>query len=603
MGLTVAQSSPKTELSPLADEMRESTAVITRRLSSGEKVVQGAVRTFSVDEGYDRIPTSDDGPQISLTSPRGHPYRGRYRFPVMIVLGVFFMSFAFIFLIHKEETANSEFDIKSCSDSDAIKSLKPSSTLEGMKNGAVAADHPVCSELGISILQKHDGNAVDAAVATALCLGVANPASSGLGGGAFILIHSDRANFEAKRSDSFPVFHDATTAAAKLAGADGKITEVIDCRETAPSGASIDMFTDKGKYASVNGGLAIAIPGELRGLELAHARHGKLPWATVVEPVIRLARDGVPISKHLANDIKNTAEKKTALFGEMRKLRHYLTMDDNWGHYLKEGDLLKNPKLADTLQSIAENGSKAFYEGELAQSLIEEVTTAGGILSMGDLKNYVPTLRDPLSADVNGFTLVGVGPPSSGGAAIIGAARFLSGYKTPLASAADTLSVHRMVEALRHAFAIRMSLSDPAFNTNVTSSAVHDLVSGSYMESLRKLSRDDVTLPLSMYGGQTWAQLKDHEGSAEALDRKEGDRRRLRRGIEWSRQARKLVRTFGYLEDSGTSHLSVMDKDGNAVAITTSINTIFGSCVFSETTGVLLGNTMDGEFASRYLFF
>lgn len=143
---------------------------------------------------------------------------------------------------------------------------------------------------------------------------------------------------------------------------------------------------------------------------------------------------------------------------------------------------------------------------------------------------------------------------------------------------------------MRHAYAIRMSLSDPSFS-NTTGDAVKDLISGPYMENLRKISLDDDTLPLSMYGGTRWAQLQDKDGQKEAKDAHEGDRRRLRRSN------RRLARTFGYLEDFGTSHLSVVDSDGNAVAITTSVNQIFGSAVFSEKTGVVLGDTMD-DFAN-----
>jgi gamma-glutamyltranspeptidase len=437
------------------------------------------------------------------------------------------------------------------------------------------------------------GNAVDAAVATALCLGVANPASSGLGGGAFILVHSDRANHEAKsQTRDSPKFHDARDPNLPVVGKD-KITEVIDCRETAPKAATQDMFSSKPVAASSFGGLAVAVPGELRGLELAHARHGKLPWADVVKPAEKLAREGIPISQHLARDIKSAATEKTKQHGEFPGLRSYLTKNDNWDSYPQEGELLKNPKLAETLQLVSEVGSKGFYEGELAKSLVKEVEAEGGILSVDDMVKYLPTLRSPVSGVASGFTLVGVPPPSSGGATVIGAARFLSGFESPLASSADTLAVHRMVEALRHAFAIRMSLSDPDFFTNMTIGAVQDLISGPYMESLRKMTLENNTLPLAMYGGKKWAQLHNSDGKANITDAHEGDRR-LRKSVQ-SSWSRRLARPFGYLEDSGTSHLSVVDKDGNAVAITSSVNQIFGSYVFSESTGVLLGNTMDGE--------
>jgi gamma-glutamyltranspeptidase len=470
-----------------------------------------------------------------------------------------------------------------------ILALRDGSAIDGLHYGAVAADHEACSKLGTSILVK-GGNAVDAAVATTLCLGVANPASSGLGGGAFILIHSDRAHhearyelskspkFEDKRDPNFPVDKD-------------KMTEVIDCRETAPSAASQDMFLSKSREASAIGGLSVAVPGELRGLELAHARHGSLPWSEVIEPIIHMATNGVPVSAHLATDIKNmaTLAKKT---GENPALRSLLTKHDRWDSALREGDLLLNYKLADTLSLVAQHGSKAFYEGDLAERLAKEVQSEGGVLTAEDMMNYVPVLRSPVYGVASGYTIVGVPPPSSGGATIIGALRFLSGYKLPMAGTADTLSVHRTVEAMRHAFAIRMSLSDPAYYTNKTAQAVPDLTAGPYMENLRKSTLDNTTLRLSQYGGAKWAQLKDHEGDGDIADAHEGDRR-LRK---LSAERRKLARTFGYLNDFGTTHLSIVDKDGNSVAITSSVNQIFGSHIFSRSTGVVIGDTMDGKF-------
>jgi gamma-glutamyltranspeptidase len=255
---------------------------------------------------------------------------------------------------------------------------------------------------------------------------------------------------------------------------------------------------------------------------------------------------------------------------------------------LKENDILRQPKLGETLLAIMEQGADAMYKGPRGQQIANDVQEAGGILTTDDLEGYRATLRSPLIAhDVSGFTLVGVPPPSSGGGTVIGAARFLSGYATPFVSFADTLSKHRMVEALRHAFAIRMSLSDPAFQTNVTMDATNDLVHGPYMEKLRKISHDNDTLQLSMYGGPKWAQLNDSDDKGIGTDAHEGDRRRsLRQDLS----DRKLARRFGYLDDHGTSHLTVIDKDRNAVSITSSINTIFGSGVLSESTGIFLNS-------------
>jgi gamma-glutamyltranspeptidase len=471
---------------------------------------------------------------------------------------------------------------------DEIFKLKEYSAIDNLQNGAVASDHEVCSRVGVDLLRK-GGNAVDAAVATTLCLGVANPASSGLGGGAFILIHSSRSHHEARydpRRES-PGFDDKRDHIAP--SGDGMVTEVIDCRETAPAAATQDMYAGKPRYASAVGGLAVAVPGELRGLELAHARHGSMSWADVVEPALQLARDGVPVSAHLAGDIQGMKDSSKS-YGDLAAIRRFLTKHDDWDSGFEEGELLRNPQLAETLSRISIHGSKAFYEGDLADIMAKDVQAEGGILTAEDLRNYVPVLRSPVFGTASGYTLVGVPPPSSGGAAVIGAARFLSGYSLPLASSADALAVHRTAEAMRHVFAIRMSLSDPAFFVNKTAHAVQDLTSSSYMESLRNITKDDSTLPLSQYGGTKWAQLNDDAGAKEVDDAHEGDRRNLRQP---NSVYRTLARRFGYLNDFGTTHLSVVDKDGNAVAITSSVNNIFGSHVFSEATGVLLGNTMD----------
>ena len=500
------------------------------------------------------------------------------------------------------------------------------SLIDRLPNGAVATDHPVCSQVGVGILQEKGGNAVDAAVATVLCLGIANPASSGLGGGGFMLVRSSRSHFEQNknRKTKPPAFHDARN---NYGGDDNEvedpdyITEVIDCREVAPQKSSRDMYSDLPDSASSIGGLSIAVPGELRGLELAHARHGKLDWNEVVKPVLLLARNGVPVGKHLAKDIKGffTKSHRPDAFPGIRK---FLSVG-NTTEYLRAGEILRNPALADTLEKISEQGADAFYTGKIAKNLVGDVQKAGGILTLNDMETYRPTLRTPVVADVFGYSMIGVPPPSSGGPVVIGIARFLSGYAGPFPSSIDTLFVHRMAEAMRHAFSIRMSLSDPAYNSNVTRDAVRDLVSTGYMESLRQITKDDDTLSLSKYGGPKWAQLHDGEATAEAVDAQEGDRRqrkkrrlqekkeesyssqngnsdnsesnknsykRSRNGFD---QRRKLARPFGYLEDNGTSHLSIVDKDGNAVSMTSSINNVFGSFVFSETTGVLLGNTMD----------
>lgn len=499
-----------------------------------------------------------------------------------------------------------------------LSKLKASASIEGLEHGAVASDHPLCSKVGTSVLRDRGGNAVDAAVAVALCLGIANPASSGIGGGAFLLVHADPAdetngssssNGSGSNKNSKILFHDDRTTGSGAPvpkSKSGKITEVIDCREVAPGAATANMYDgasatgqeeeedydyDYEEDPSIFGGMAVAVPGELRGLELAHARHGKLPWSSVLEPIVEMARNGVAVNANLANEIKwNLPGMKHR---HSTAFRSFLAKNNRWKEPLEEGDILRIPNLAETLEDVMRRGADALYTGARADQLAEDVQKAGGILTREDLESYRPTLRSPVVAhDVHGFSLVGVPPPSSGGAAVIGAARFLSGFDTPFATFADTLSTHWLVEAFKHVFAIRMCLSDPSYNTGTVKSAVKDLVMGSYIDSLRRLTKRNQTLPLSMYGGVKWAKLQDEEGAAvNVTDGKEGDRQRQRR-----RKRRKLLRRFGYLNDHGTSHFSIVDKDGNSVAMTTTVNLYFGSQVFSESNGIILNNQMN-DFA------
>ena len=632
------------------DATASTTTTSTDRRSSGilHRFIDSTFRGFSIEQGYENPPqaeqeeeSQDDGEannrdvddendigndkndSISST-PSSSPRHNRCVLVVSVMLVVSFVASlaVYIYFTHGrgqgpllQYTGEENDDFAAASESNnkekqtqkLIQTLKSFSTLPPMDHGVVAADHPTCSEIGLSMMRDLGGNAIDAAVATALCLGVANPSSSGIGGGAFILIHADADNY-LKNLDQKPQpkYHEARINPKTFAkGTTDKINEVIDCREVAGEKASTTMFEDEGvpSDASLFGGLAIGVPGELKGLELSHARHGRLEWAAVVRPAMELARNGVPVYTHLAHDIE-MMQGRQALHGNgLPTLRKLLTHDNDWKHILKEGQLIKNVKLADTLQAIMEDGSDALYVGTRAEQLANDIQRGGGILTKDDIELYLPTLRDPVISDnVFGIRVVGVPPPSSGGAVIIGAIRFLAGFATPLASFADTLGIHRMTEAMKHAFAIRMSMGDPAFPigndvTNATTyDAVEALIQGSYMEELRQSSySDNRVLNMSHYGGPKFAQLNDSDGSAHGHDAKEGDRRRRRRRLQRQKGRRRLADPFGYLEDHGTSHLSVVDADGNAVAITTSVNAQFGCGIVSESTGIVLNNQMDGK--------
>ncbi len=395
---------------------------------------------------------------------------------------------------------------------EAVMELRATSSVSNVSNGAVAADDERCSKLGLDILKDMKGNAIDAAVTTALCLGLVNPSSSGIGGGGFILIYSQKQPDEEGSINKNIPFVDRRELVS-VNNTRG-ITEVIDCRETAPDKATYDMYQNMPPSASSKGALSIAVPGELRGLELAHSRYGKLNWTQVVKPVVDLADQGVPVSKYLAKIIEE--RKGTIDEPEFYSLKKMLTKNNDGQTYLKEGDLMTRPQYATTLRKIMEFGGDYVYNGNMTEVIAQEIQARGGIITEKDLQEYKPILRDPVSAEIDGFEFRGVPPPSSGGSVIIGILRFLSGYKNPFASAKDTLSVHRMVESFKHVFSIRMSLSDPDFSTNITANAVRDLVSGIFVEELRKKTSDYTTLPLSQYGGK-WSLISSADNKEKAV--------------------------------------------------------------------------------------
>ena len=303
-------------------------------------------------------------------------------------------------------------------------------------------------------------------------------------------------------------------------------------------------------------------------------------------PVVKLAEQGVPVSRWLADEINNF-RKTFELNGGINAsdpFMRMITKNNDGVTFLEEGDIMRRPIFASTLRSIMENGANYMYSGSVAKSISNDIQSAGGIVTAEDIAQYRPTIRDPLVANVKGFNIVSTPPPSSGGAVIIGVLRFLTGYLDPFASFADALSKHRMVEAFKHGFAIRMSMSDPDFNTNVTKAAVADLITGSYMDELRQNTSDTWISPLSDYGGTKWAQINASDDKVSAVDAKEGDRLLL------IKRGQRYLRGFNYLEDRGTTHVSVVDKNRNAVAITSSINFHFGSKFISPSTGIIFND-------------
>ncbi len=382
--------------------------------------------------------------------------------------------------------------------------------------GLVVSDSELATEAGMEILNR-GGNAVDAAVATAFALAVVDQASSGLGGGGFMII------YEAK----------------------SRRAHALDFRETAPQAARADLYAGDGgpgRQLSVSGGLAVAVPGEVAGLLQALKRFGTIPLQVLLAPAIRYATDGFALDGILRHAINRQQET-------MRKFSDLAQVYMPNGKVPEEGEIIRQPELGDTLKAIASRGVESFYQGWIGEAIVETIKKHDGVLTMDDLKNYKPIWREPLLGSYRSRTVITMPPPSSGGVAILQTLNVLEGHQLNQIPHNSATYLHLITEGLKHAFADRAQyLGDPDF----VSAPVAKLISKDYASWIRSRISAVKTQPPRFYG---LAQYKPEQG--------------------------------------GTTHLSVIDRDGNAVACTLSVNTRFGSKLMAPKTGIVLNNEMD----------
>jgi gamma-glutamyltranspeptidase / glutathione hydrolase len=376
----------------------------------------------------------------------------------------------------------------------------------------VVSGSPIASQVGRDILQQ-GGNAVDAAVAVGFALAVVHPEAGNIGGGGFMIIRSR----------------------------DGK-AQALDYRETAPGKASRDMYRDAGENASLTGHLAAGVPGAVAGLTEAHRRFGRLPFATVIGPAIRLANEGFEVDEYRSRSIGGDSAR-LARFPASRA-----TFLPN-GRPPIPGTIFNQPELGATLEAIRDSGAAGFYRGRVADLLVAEMARGGGLITYHDLASYRAIWREPVEISYRGYSIYSMPPASSGGVTMGEILNIMEGFGTLPPFGSATL-LHREAEAMRRAFTDRNQyLGDPAF--------VHNPLE-------RLLSKE--------YANQLRNQIGEQASVTPKFDP-------------------------GVRSGASTTHYSVVDAEGNAVSCTTTLNDSYGSAVTVTGAGFLLNDEMD-DFAT-----
>ncbi|KAJ8286512.1 hypothetical protein GJAV_G00040020 [Gymnothorax javanicus] len=375
------------------------------------------------------------------------------------------------------------------------------------KHAAVAADSLICSKIGRDILQR-GGSAVDGAIAALLCTSLVHPQSMGLGGGAIFTIMEKS----------------------------GKVT-VINSRETVPKNFEQDLMKDcPNRYNIITGSQWIGVPGELRGYELAHRLFGRLPWAELFQPAIKLARDGFPLPPVVAQYLQHQDIRKAV---EASRLCDILCNENKT--VLKRGETVRYPRLAETLATIAERGADALYTGKIAEDLVRDVQEQDGKLSLEDLRSYEAKVTDPWVASLGEYELY-IPPPPLGGPTLAFILKIMEGFNlTPssIEGQEKALTYHRFAEALKFANGQRKSVKDSL-----------KLIEDDFANRIRAMIRSNTTLDPQYYNSTP------------------------------------------YFDRQGTAHMSLVAEDGTAVSVTSTVNFIFGCHVFSPQTGLILNSEL-----------
>ncbi len=392
------------------------------------------------------------------------------------------------------------------------------------RKGMVVAQEPLAADVGIAVL-KSGGNAVDAAVAVGFALAVTHPFAGNIGGGGFMLIRM----------------------------ADGRTT-FIDFRERAPRQATRNMYLDAdGKLTrdSLIGWRAAGVPGTVRGLELAQKKYGHQSWAELLQPAIRLASNGFPVSHWMMQSLRYSADS----LSQFPDSKHIFLKD---GAFYDWNEIFRQPDLARALERIAHQGAKDFYEGETARIIAREMEKNGGLITLEDLREYQAVERRPLEGDYKGYHVITSPLPSSGGVGILQMLDMLDGSGYEKTGAGSSTTYHYLAEVMRRFYADRNKyLGDPDFVKNPLAA----LLDPAYIRQ-RRQSIDPIQATPSDQLGPGLPAGPDGKESTE------------------------------------TTHYTIVDEQGNVVAVTYTLNAGYGSAVTVPGAGFLLNDEMD-DFAAK----